>query len=238
MTSSQKSILLALVLLNLLVFGGTYVALHASPDQPPFSAQRAAIERMLSGASPTPAPRPLGASNPTRTLPPVVVLAPTVAKPTQPPVSRRVSPVPTPLPPPQPPVVPGGSSPSNPLLPGDAWQTLSARTSVWYKIGQGGDHIDALLQARPLTGMTMEVFTPDNRERAIGQGTFQRGLDGLGWSGGHWDSQGDWLARVTNGNPAPVQYRLVSATIGIGACESISYWEYIGPNLVYWTRCK
>ena len=135
-------------------------------------------------------------------------------------------------------MAPDGSSPSNSLLPGDAWQTLSARGSVWYKIGKGGDHIDALLQARPLTGMAMEVFTPDNLNRPIGQGTFQRGLDGLGWSGGRWDSQGAWLARATNGNSTPVQYRLVSATYAIGTCDSISYWEYIGPNLVYWTRCK
>jgi hypothetical protein len=135
-------------------------------------------------------------------------------------------------------MAPDGSSPSNSLLPGDAWQSLSARGTVWYKIGKGGDHIDALLQARPLTDMAMEVFTPDNLNRPIGQGTFQRGLDGLGWSGGRWDSQGAWFARVTNGNSTPVQYRLVSATYTIGACDSTSYWEYIGPNLVYWTRCK
>ena len=98
--------------------------------------------------------------------------------------------------------------------------------------------MDVFLEANPLDGLTMDVYAPGNLDRPIGQGTLDNKTHRLAWAGGHWDSTGDWLARITNGNSSSVQYKLTSDTREIPKCESISYWEYIGKERVYWTRCK
>ncbi len=124
------------------------------------------------------------------------------------------------------------------LLPTGAWRTLDPNSSVWYKIGQGGNHIEAVLQAQPLDGTRMEVYAPNVWDHPIGVGSRQRGVDGLVWSGGRWEEYGDWLARITNDTPNPVQYRLTVTSNEIPDCEIIGYWEYIGKNRVYWQKCK
>lgn len=160
-----------------------------------------------------------------------LVLAPT-------PASQRVAAPTKAAAPPAAPAAPSGDSPSNPLIPGDSWHLLASGASVWYKVGNGGDHMDVFLEANPLDGMTFEVFTPDNLQRPIGQGSLDNTRSRLVWAGGHWNSSGDWLARVNNANPMAVQYKLTSSTRVIGMCDSVSYWEWIGKNLVYWTRCR
>jgi hypothetical protein len=130
----------------------------------------------------------------------------------------------------------GGDSPSNPIPVSDAWRQLGPGASIWYKIGKGGDHIDLFLDASDLSAMLMQVFAPGNLDQPIGQGSLERGR--LVWAGGKWNSSSDWLARVTNAGQATVWYHMVSYTREIGVCDSISYWEYIGKQRVYWTRCK
>jgi hypothetical protein len=124
------------------------------------------------------------------------------------------------------------------MLPGDAWQTLGAGAQVWYKIGNGGVHIDVLLQAQPLDGVTMDVFAPTQLGQPIGRGTYQNALGGLVWAGGHWSSEGDWLARINNSNQMPVQYKLSSNVKDISNKTCHSYWEHIGTAPVYWTICE
>jgi hypothetical protein len=133
---------------------------------------------------------------------------------------------------------PSGNNPSNPANVINTWQTLSPSASVWVKLGNGGDHIDAFLEANPIDGVTMQVFSPDNLERPIGQGTYQSSSGRLGWAGGKWNSTGAWMAKITNGNSGAVQYKLTATATAIPPCESISYWEKIGTADVYWTRCK
>ncbi len=232
MAGNQKRLIVILFLLNLLVWGGGYAAWRLLPDY-----ESTALALLQMGSSPTAVPRSVPPT-PTRSPQPVAVATPTRALTTQRPAAPRALPLAAATSLPQPRAVPAGVLPSTPLVPGDAWQTLTPGASVWYRIGKGGDHIDARLEAKPLDGMAMDVFAPGNLERPIGRGTLQRGTDGLAWSGGHWDSAGDWLAKITNGSPASVQYRVVSATNTIGTCDSISYWETLGGAPVYWTRCK
>ncbi len=131
---------------------------------------------------------------------------------------------------------PSGDSPLNAIVAGDTWRNIGSGASVWYKIGKAGDHMEVFLEASPLQGVSMQVFAPGNLDRPIGQGSLERGR--LVWAGGKWNSSSDWLARVTNNNPGTVSYRLTSSTREIGACDSWSYWEWIGKNLVYWTACR
>lgn len=98
--------------------------------------------------------------------------------------------------------------------------------------------MDVFLEGNPLEGMTFEVFAPNNLQRPIGQGSLDNTRSRLVWAGGYWNSSGDWLARVNNANPTAAQYKLTSTARVIGMCDSVSYWEYIGKNLVYWTRCR
>ena len=124
------------------------------------------------------------------------------------------------------------------MTPAGSWLTLGAGERVWYVIGSGGVHMDIFLEAKPLDGMTMEVYAPGQLDQPIGHGTFQAATGALVWAGGHWQSEGNWLARVINGNPVPVQYKLSSSTKDISNKTCYSYWEYIGDQPVYWTKCQ
>lgn len=197
-------------------------------------------------ATPTPTETPTSTPTPPATLPAGASLRFTPVPPTKPvilggtplyppptrtPRPATATPVPTKAP-------TGGTDPSNALQPSDAWRTIGPNTSVWYKIGTGGYHIVATLQANPLEGMRMEVFAPNIWDKPIGAGSRTSGVDGLVWAGGRWEDYGDWFARVTNSNSGPVTYRLMTNAQEIPDCEIIGYWEYIGPNLVYWKKCK
>ena len=154
------------------------------------------------------------------------------------------TPVPIPVPfnvaVPLPPAVPArnGDSPMNALNPDGAARTLGAGASVWYKVGNGGEHIDVFLDATPLSGMALYVYAPGNLSDPIGQGTPQKSTGRLVWAGGHWQSEGDWFARVTNSNPMAVQYTLTSSAHEINKKSCYSYWEHIGTQPVYWTECQ
>lgn len=156
--------------------------------------------------------------------------------------SLRFTPIPTrvrtPTATPKPAAPAGGTDPSNALQPGDAWRPLAANSSVWYKIGTGGNHLVANLQAQPIDGMQMEVYAPNIWDKPIGMGSRSNGVEGLVWAGGRWESYGDWFARVVNGNASAVTYRLMVNSNEIPPCEIIGYWEYIGTNYVYWKKCK
>lgn len=249
MSWKQRFVIALLVLGNLVLYGLFLIALRTlAPQQaagsPPTAAKLAQVETTPPW-TPPPALTPTPTSTPTETWTPTATLvpptpsatpSPTVTPPptatsTRTRVPTRIRPRATPVPAPSP-------TPSGPLLPSDTWRTLGPKSSVWYKIGEGGYHINAILQAQPLDGMTMEVFAPNLTDRPIGLGSLQRGVDGLVWAGGRWEKWGDWTARITNDNASAVQYRLVVSTSEIPACETIGYWEYIGTNLVYWQRCK
>lgn len=131
-----------------------------------------------------------------------------------------------------------GSSPTNALIANGSWDTLGAGANVWYRIGNGGVHMDVFLDATPMSNVTLAVFAPNQFHKPIGYGTPARGGAQLVWAGGHWKSQGDWVAKITNGNPVPISYRLTSSAIDISNKSCYSYWEWIGPNYVYWTECR
>lgn len=135
-------------------------------------------------------------------------------------------------------VVGSGASPANPRVATGSWEILGASAAVWYRIGSGGVHMDVFLDAIPLSNVSMEIFAPNQFHRPVGYGTSSKDGARLVWAGGHWKSQGDWVAKITNGNPVPISYRLSSSAIDISNKSCYSYWEWIGPNYVYWTECR
>lgn len=175
--------------------------------------------------------------------PPATSIIPTFV-PTPPPTAQPIAPTRVSRPPNVPAPAPvalaiqDGESPSNPAAPKDAWQTLNAGANIWYKLGNGGDHIDAFLEAKPIDGITMQIFAPGNLQDPIGQGTYQKSSGQLVWSGGKWDSSGNWIAKIINSNSGAVQYKVTANASPIPPCDSISYWEKIHGQNVYWTRCK
>lgn len=226
MSPYQKNIVSFLVQLNIIVWLG--IALYAFvwiPYQDVIT-ERFNTIALRPTSAPTAAPTPTPTILPTQTATARRIVVPTLA----PIHSPIVAPVAL--------AAPGGTSSSSPLMPGDTWRGIDAGARVWYRIASGGVHMDVFLEANPLDGITFDVYAPGNLDKPIGQGTLQASSGRLTWSGGHWDSTGDWLARVNNANPSSVQYKLTSQTQVIPKCDSISYWEYIGKNLVYWTRCK
>ncbi len=132
-----------------------------------------------------------------------------------------------------------GASPLDALEPTGAVRTLDAGASVWYRIGQGGAHIEVWLAPEPAWGVQMEVYAPGQLHRPIGRGTAYKGdPTRLVWSGGHWQAQGTWYARVVNGNPSAIRYTLTRAQFSLGNKSCYSYWEMIGTLPVYWTECR
>jgi hypothetical protein len=206
-------------------------------------------------SAPTPLPpvvQPQPIYFPPTPLPPV---APQSIAPTPLPVALSSSYVaPTPLPPvsslaypnnpapatiPPAPVTYGGTSQSNALEPSDSFRTLNAGASVWYRIGTNGTHIDVWLDANPLGGVSMAVFAPNGSDKPIGYGTPDHSdTPRLIWSGGHWQGEGNWYAKITNGSSVPVQYQIQTSAKDISNKSCYSYWEYIGTALVYWTKCN
>jgi hypothetical protein len=134
---------------------------------------------------------------------------------------------------------PGGDNPANALIPNGGSRTLASGASVWYKVGNGGEHIEVSLDANPLSGMALYVYAPGNSSDPIGQGSLQKSTGRLFWAGGHWQSEGAWLARVANNNPMAVQYTLTSSGQAIGNKSCYSYWENLPTGQrVYWTECQ
>jgi len=238
MTPKQSDLLFNLLVTNLIVWGGLGFLFYGLP----FIEERNHAQATVIALSQTrfaPSPTPTQAI-PSATLTPPRVSRAIVPTPAQkfsgPIIVATAAPIP-----PQPIAAappPSGSNPSIPSNATNSWQTLNPGTSTWVKLGNGGDHIDASLEANPLDGVTMQVFAPGNLDRPIGQGTYQSSSGRLVWSGGKWNSSGDWMAKITNSNANAVQYKLTATAAAIPPCDSISYWEKIGTADVYWTRCK
>lgn len=226
MTPNQKNILVKLVVGNLIVYVVLAYWFLGLPVP-----QISDLAALIPTAALKPTPTLIRVTTTVTRLP---TLEPT---PTQkpPPTSRLIRPTAKPI---AQQAIPQGTSPSSPMLPGDAWQTLAAGAQVWYKIGDGGVHIDVALQAKPLDGLTMEVYAPRQMDQPIGHGTYQKQTDSLVWAGGHWQADGAWLARINNSNSAPVQYKLSSNVKDISNKTCHSYWEYLGTAPVYWTVCE
>jgi len=229
MTPNQKNTLAKLVLGNLMVYAGL-AFLAFGPPLPPLddlTSRLPAVALQPTKASPRPTALPTSVPTPAPTHTLVIQPASRSARPPAPPVAS-----PAPL------TTRAGANPSNPMTPADAWLALGAGERVWYVVGSGGVHMDVFLEAKPLDGVTMEVYAPGQFDHPIGQGTFQTATGALVWAGGHWQAEGDWLARVINANPAPVQYKLTSSARDISSKSCYSYWENIGSEPVYWTECR
>ncbi|MBI5029665.1 MAG: hypothetical protein HZB51_04005 [Chloroflexi bacterium] len=205
---------------------------------------------------PWPTARPLGVGeswSPQLNGNPVPVLTPTPTPIVRPPAPVApvvspliipvvtVAPVPVVQPPaPNPPSIPsGGSSPMNPLNPG-TWMVLDSGASAWYRIGSGGVQMEVFLDADIISNMTMAIYAPGQLSRPIGMGTtWSRDTSRLAWNGGHWNSEGDWLALVTNRNATSVHYRVTSSARDISNKTCHGYWERInGGDPIFWTICE
>lgn len=231
MTPKQSDLLFKLALGNVVIWSAIGFIVYGLPilDERN-NAQATAIALRQTQTAPT-ATKPIPTATPTlpRAIREPSTPAPRISAPI---IVATAAPVPQVI------AAPAGNSPSNPASTTGAWQTLNAGASVWMRLGGGGDHIDAFLDARPMDGVTMQVYAPGNLEQPIGQGTFQKSSGQLVWSGGKWSSSGEWMAKIINGNSGAVQYKLTANTTPIPQCDSISYWEKINGQDVYWTRCK
>jgi hypothetical protein len=139
----------------------------------------------------------------------------------------------------QAPTVNYGNTRNDALTPDGSWQTLGSGGVVWYLIGTGGPHIDVKLTTEPHSGVLLDIFAPNQSDVPIGRGTATKSdPPTLIWSGGSWRTNGNWYARITNSYYAPIRYQLVSTATPMGKKDCYSYWEYIGPSLVYWTECN
>ena len=227
MTQKQKDFIFNLVLANLILY--LVIAYFwfqpALPTLPNFLQRPTALalkptNTPIPSTTPTVTPTSKPSPTPTRTARPVVRQATAVTAPT---------------------VVaaPSGSSPSNLMTPLDSWRTINPGSQLWYKIGSGGLHISVFLEAKPtLDGISMDVFAPGLLEQPIGRGTLERALNRLVWAGGHWQSDGDWVARVSNANSTTVEYKLTTSAKDTSNKSCYSYWEYINGSPYYWTECQ
>jgi hypothetical protein len=239
MTLKQTGIVVGLVLSNLIIFWIGYSLLNVKVEPPPDTPAPPQIVYLEITASPTATSQPiftatpLAIATPTWTLVPLPVAAPTIASPTPTrPPATRVRPTATraPAASSQPPVAQTGTDSTNPLLPGSDWKILPSGASVWFKLGQGGDHIEALLESKISFGMSMDIFAPGNLDRPIGVGRSLPDTNGLTWSGGQGNSNGVWLARITNSNIMAVQYRLTTTISAIRTPEAVSFQERGGAD--------
>ncbi len=160
----------------------------------------------------------------------------------------QVVPTPTQVPVPSKPVAPppapaanvsAVSDPMRSLEPSNTWQVIDPGSATWHKIGFGGVHMDVVLEVDPAGSLTMDVFPPGDFNRAIGQGTPNKGdTSRLVWAGGHWRAQGDWMARITNNTSVAVRYKLTSSANDVSNKSCYGYWEWIGADHVWWTVCN
>ncbi|MCL4396710.1 MAG: hypothetical protein M1482_18225 [Chloroflexi bacterium] len=226
MTPKQSSFLTRLVLLNLIVYaalGLYFFGPSLAPLLAPYLARLTPVAFRPTRTR-TPTVQPSATRAPTRVL--------AAAKPRATSAAPR-APVSAPAPDP----VQDGASPQDPMIPADAWRTLGGGSKVWYMIGSGGVHMDVFLEVKPIESVAMDVYAPNQLEQPIGSGTVDKS-GRLAWAGGHWQSEGNWLALVTNKGPAGLQYKLTSAIHDISHKSCYSYWEYIGTSRVYWTKCE
>ncbi len=173
--------------------------------------------------APTPLPPVVQPSSYSAPLPPVILPSNNPAPVSAPPAASYSS----------------GSAPYDALEPTNSWRTLGAGSSVWYKIGTDGVHMDVWLESSPHSGVAMAVYAPNNFDRPVGRGTPDKAdPTRLLWSGGHWSGEGNWYALITNSNPMSIQYKIGRTQMDISNKSCYSYWEYIGTNLVYWTKCE
>ncbi len=140
-----------------------------------------------------------------------------------------------------------GSDISNTLDPGDGERTLSSGGTVWFKIGSAssaGIRMEVWLDVCADSKVDLSIFAPNQLDNLsgppAGHGTpFQNDRKRLHWSGGGSNAvYGNWYARITNSNPSAIQYKLTTENVVIAPKACNSYWEYIGPNLVWWSACQ
>jgi hypothetical protein len=133
-----------------------------------------------------------------------------------------------------------GTSPENPIKADDVWRKLDPGGVMWFQVGGIAGHIDAWLDVNVDSNMKMEIFAPNRSlsEPPIGQGTQSKNASSRwNWAGGSWRASGAWLARITNGNAMPVQFKVGSTEQAL-SWNCHSYWEWINQDYVYWTACE
>jgi hypothetical protein len=136
-----------------------------------------------------------------------------------------------------------GASPTEALEITGEWQTIEANANVWYKVDNGQNfYLDVWVDANGKSGLGLSVYSPEQTNNLSlttppkGRGTIN-GAPGhdLYWSGSQ--ARGTWYALVTNSNASPVQYKIGSSRADADR-NCVSYWEWIGKDLVWWTACR
>jgi hypothetical protein len=94
------------------------------------------------------------------------------------------------------------------------WIWIDPNTTDWFKVNDyGGLQVSVWLYANGQSGMGMDIFAPEQKNwweaKPIGRGSLNPNMKpaDLFWSGNTLAS-GDWLIRVMNSNPYPINYSL------------------------------
>ncbi len=142
-----------------------------------------------------------------------------------------------------------GSSPYDALEANGSTRTLGPGATAWFLIGNAaptsGVQMEVWLDASDVSAIDMAIYAPNQMDNlngpAVGHGTSNKFAPGrLHWIGGGSNAvPGNWYARVTNGNPYSVQYKVTSDAQQIAPKQCHSYWEYfLNGAHVFWTACN
>lgn len=142
-----------------------------------------------------------------------------------------------------------GGSPYDAIDITGVWDTIAPNKQVWFKTGvQTAYPLRGIiaLDAYGKKGIDFAVFSPEQAgdlnvlTTPKGRGAYDRAIPthDLIWNGGSPKS-GVWYVLLTNSNPVPVDYKLISTFSATEHKNCFQYWEYL-PSGAYilWTECN
>ncbi len=106
---------------------------------------------------------------------------------------------------------PKGDNPADAMIPDGNWRFAGPHSSVWYKIDDGGLHLEIWLDTNGQNGLSLAIYAPDQKDldgKPVGRGSFNKFQPhDLFWSG-RTSAHGIWYAVVANANPYAFPYSL------------------------------
>lgn len=124
-------------------------------------------------------------------------------------------------------------------------QTIAPGSTLWYKIGINGSHIDFWLLAYGQPGLGFVVYAPNQNlqspdTRPVGGGSYPAGdPNTLRWAGGSFRQIGTWFARVTNSTGSTLTYLMGSSESAVEKyCFPRREQFANGGSGLTWTVCN
>lgn len=129
------------------------------------------------------------------------------------------------------------------------WDTVGPNKQLWFKTGTETSYPlrgAIALDAYGKTGIGFAVYSPEQANDLNvltipkGRGAYDKTIPthDLIWTGGS-PKAGIWYVLLTNSNPVPVEYKLISTFNATEHKNCFQYWESInGGPLMLWTECN